>query len=71
MACEFEVRFPRQNPLGTEWALEALDLVEPWRASYPYFQPASEIGRINRLAAEEPVEIESPLFEFLLGAAAV
>ncbi len=66
MACEFEVQFPAEKyEQGTQWSLEALDLVEALEAKLSYFQPGSETSRINLLAAEEPVEIEPPLFELL------
>jgi FAD:protein FMN transferase len=66
MACEFEVQFPADKyEHGTQWALEALDLVDALEGQISYFQPASEISRINLLAAEEPVEIASPLFDLL------
>jgi len=66
MACEFEVCFPaRLYEQGTEWALEALDRVEELERRISYFQPGSEISRINLLAAEQAVEIEPDLFALL------
>jgi FAD:protein FMN transferase len=66
MACEFEVQFPADKyEHGTQWALEALELVDALEAQMSYFQPASEISRINCLAAEEAVQIEAPLFDLL------
>jgi FAD:protein FMN transferase len=66
MACEFEVCFPaEQCGNGTEFAIEALDLVETLEERLSYFRPASEISRINRLAAETPVEVEPALFDLL------
>lgn len=66
MACEFEVCFPagrREN--GTELAIESLDLVESLEERLSFFRPESDIGRINRLAVETPVEVEPSLFELL------
>jgi thiamine biosynthesis lipoprotein len=66
MACEFEVRFPADRyRQGTEAALETLDLVETLEAEISYFQPGSEISRINALAAEGPVEVSPPLLDLL------
>jgi thiamine biosynthesis lipoprotein len=66
MACEFEVRFPAERyRQGTEAALEALDLVESLEAEISYFQPGSQISRINALAADGPVEVSPPLFALL------
>lgn len=72
MACEFEVRFPADPyPHGTEWALAALDRVEAFEEQYSYFRPTSQLSRINLLAAEEPVEVEQPLFDLLQQAVAL
>ncbi len=69
MACEFEVRFPTgQYERGTEFALQALDLVEALEEQMSYFRPTSEIGRVNLLAAEEPVEVTAALFDLLRSA---
>ena len=66
MACEFEVCFPAGKcENGTEFALESLDLVESLEDRLSYFRPESEISRINRLAAETPVEVEPALFDLL------
>ena len=66
MACEFEVRFPAERyRQGTEAALEALDVVERLEAELSYFQPGSEISRINALAGDGPVEVSPALFELL------
>jgi len=66
MACEFEVCFPAGKcENGTEFALESLDLVETLEGQLSYFRPESEISRINRLAAETPIEVEPALFDLL------
>jgi len=66
MACEFEVRFPAARcPRGTQLALEALDRVESLESQLSYFRPESEISRINRMAAQGPVELSEPLFDAL------
>lgn len=70
MACEFEVRFNAgQYENATELALKALDLVEALEDRLSIFRENSELCRINRAAAGEPVEVEPDLFELLqLGA---
>ena len=66
MACEFEVCLNAgQYPNGMEAALEALDLIETLEAQMTVFRETSEISRINRTAAEGPVEVEPRLFELL------
>ena len=66
MACQFEVFLNAgQYEQGTEAALEALDLVEALEEQMSVFRPTSEISRLNRLAAEGPVEVEPRLFELL------
>ena len=66
MAAEFEVCFPAGKcENGTHLALEALDRVESLEGQLSYFLPTSEIGRINRLAADGPVEAEPWLLDLL------
>lgn len=66
MACQFEVQFPDGRcENGTEYALEALDLVGTLEEQMSFFRPTSQISRINFLAADEPVEVEPALFELL------
>jgi len=63
MACEFEVRLRAgQYAHGTEAALEALDLVGHLEDQISVFRESSEISRINRTAADRPVEVEPRLF---------
>jgi thiamine biosynthesis lipoprotein len=66
MACEFEICLPAdQYGRGAEAALEALDQVEQLEAQLSVFRAASEVSRINRTAAEQPVEVEPRLFALL------
>jgi FAD:protein FMN transferase len=66
MACEFEICLNAgQYEQNTELALEALDLVESLEEQLSYFRETSEISRINRLAAQESVEVEPRLFALL------
>jgi len=66
MACQFQVCLNvGQYANDMEAALEAMDLVESLEEQISYFRPGSEISRINRIAAEEPVEVEPRLFQLL------
>lgn len=66
MACEFEICLPAdQYGRGAEAALEALDRVEQLESQLSVFRAASEVSRINRTAAEQPVEVEPRLFALL------
>ena len=66
MACQFKVFLNAgQYEQGTEAAIEALDLVEALEDQMSVFRPESEISRLNRLAAEGPVEVEPRLFALL------
>jgi thiamine biosynthesis lipoprotein len=66
MACEFKVFLNAgQYEQGTETALLALDLVDALEDQMSVFRPESEISRLNRLAAEGPVEVEPRLFALL------
>jgi len=66
MACEFEVVFNAgQYPDDAQAALEALDLVQSLEEQLSLFRPTSELSRINREAARQPVRVEPQLFELL------
>jgi len=66
MACEFEVCLNAgQYERGTQLALEALDLVEILEEQLSYFRATSQLSRINRDAAREPVEVAPRLFELI------
>ncbi|NUQ63663.1 MAG: FAD:protein FMN transferase [Pirellulales bacterium] len=66
MAAQFELFFNAgQYEADLEAALEALDLVESLEQQMTWFRDASELSRINRSAAHEPVEVEPGLFALL------
>jgi len=66
MAAEFEIFFNAgQYPQATEAALVALDEVERLEAQLSFYRATSEVSRINRRAASEPVEVEAELFDLL------
>ena len=66
MACQFEVSLNAgQYAQGTEAALEALEIVSALEDQMSVFRPESEISRLNRTAADAPVELEPRLFGLL------
>ncbi len=66
MAGQFELFFNAgQYENDLEAGLEALDVVEDLEEQLSYFRKASEINRINSMAAHEPVEVEPRLFDLL------
>lgn len=69
MACTFEVfiRAAQQNH-GTESALAALDLVDRLEDQLSVYRDDSEVSRLNRTAADGPVEVEERLFALLVRA---
>jgi thiamine biosynthesis lipoprotein len=72
MASEFEICLPVPRYAGAAAsALDALDLVETLEAQLSVFRPESEISRINRTAAQQPVEVEPRLFALVEQALAV
>jgi thiamine biosynthesis lipoprotein len=66
MACEFDVYLNAgQHAHASEAALEALDLVDALEDQMTFYRDHSEISRLNRLAAHEPVAVEGRLFALL------
>jgi thiamine biosynthesis lipoprotein len=66
MACQFEFFFNAgQYVDANEMGLLALDLVDRLEDQLTVFRPHSEISRLNRHAAEEPIELEPRLFGLL------
>jgi thiamine biosynthesis lipoprotein len=63
MACEFEAQLAAGRTDGsTQRVLEALDLVESLEDQLTIYRADSEVLRINRNAAREPVPAEARLF---------
>jgi len=63
MACEFEVQLNAgQYKNDTRHALDALDLIDRFEDQLSYFREESELNRVNRRAADEPVRVEPELF---------
>ena len=66
MACQFEFLFNAgQYPLANELGLAALDLVDRLEDQLSVFREQSEISRLNRHAADEPIAVEPQLFRLL------
>src|SRR5438876_955540 len=65
MATVFEVLLP-YGPADAQAAAEdALGLIDRLEAQLTVYRPASEVSRLNRLAAMAPVPVESGLFDLL------
>jgi thiamine biosynthesis lipoprotein len=63
MACEFEVQLAAdRNDNSMEHVFEALDLVEALESQMTVYRDDSEVVRLNRRAAQEPVAVEPRLF---------
>jgi thiamine biosynthesis lipoprotein len=66
MACEFQVFLTADHPAdGPEAALAALDLIDRLEDQLSVYREHSELSRINRTAASQPVVVERRLFELL------
>lgn len=66
MNTRFEVVLHGANPVALRAAADAaLDEIERLEAQLSLFRPTSEIARINRRAALEPVRVSPPVFRLL------
>jgi thiamine biosynthesis lipoprotein len=66
MACEFEVQLAaNRNDNSMEHVFQGLDLVEALEAQMTIYRDDSEVARLNRRAAREPVSVEARLFGLL------
>ena len=65
MATEFSVLLPSSESKATEAVLEALEMLDGIESALTIYQPASEISRINRDAAKQPVELSEETFAIL------
>lgn len=66
MACEFEIMLNAgEHPEGPDAALRALDLADSLESQLTVYRDTSEVSRLNKQAAWEPVLIEKGLFDLL------
>lgn len=65
MATQFDVILPWGTPQAEAAAGDALDLVDRLESQLTVYRDKSEISRLNRIAAQAPVPVESRLFELL------
>ena len=65
MACRFEVTLPTWAQQGVPVATNALNEIDGLEDQLSVFREDSEVSRINRIAANEPVTVEQSLFELL------
>ena len=65
MATTFEIAFPLGTPHAQEAGIEALDLIDTLEDQLTIYRETSEISNLNRLAGQEPVVVETKLFQLL------
>jgi len=65
MATQFEVILPWGTPRAEIAASDALDLIDRIESQLTVYRSTSEISRLNRIAAQAPVPVESGLFGLL------
>lgn len=66
MASHFEVRLNfGQYESGVESAIDALDVVNEIEQQLSFFFPGSEVSRINRDAAAEPIVLDDDVFDLI------
>jgi thiamine biosynthesis lipoprotein len=65
MATIFEVIFPFGTVGATQAAEAALDEIDRTEDRLTVYRETSEVSRLNRLAATEPVSVSQNLFELL------
>jgi thiamine biosynthesis lipoprotein len=65
MACRFEVTLPSEDARHVDAARAALDEVDSIEDALTWFRDSSEVSRVNRAAATEPVAVGPSLFALL------
>ncbi|TWU41932.1 FAD:protein FMN transferase [Novipirellula artificiosorum] len=64
MATEFVIMLP-DGAKSMDAAVQAADLVESIERDLSVYRPDSEVSKINRLAAQQPVRVSKPTFSLL------
>lgn len=65
MACEFTVVMNPDRQSDISFASDALHLLEPLEEQMSVYRPSSELSCLNAAAAQQPVAVETQLFELL------
>ncbi|MFK7735758.1 MAG: FAD:protein FMN transferase [Pirellulaceae bacterium] len=66
MACEFEVLLnPREAAEATEQATEALGLIAELETLLSVYKPRSDLSRLNKFGARNPIEVSSDALQLL------
>lgn len=65
MACRFEITLSGEDGRHVAAAREALDEADRLEAALTVFRDSSDLMRVNRLAAEAPVDVDAELFALL------
>src|SRR6266404_7844988 len=68
MATRFEILFPFDQPRAAELAEAAFELIDELEAQLTVYRDDSEVSRLNAGAGNEPVAVESRLFQLLIEA---
>ncbi len=68
MATTFEILFPVDQPRAAELAEAAFELIDELEAQLTVYRDDSEVSRLNARALNEPVAVESHLFQLLVEA---
>jgi FAD:protein FMN transferase len=68
MACKFSVVMNPGPSRRVMIASDALDMIHALEAQMTVYRPDSELSQLNRRAADEPVHVETELFQLLLQA---
>ncbi|MDG2384039.1 MAG: FAD:protein FMN transferase [Pirellulaceae bacterium] len=69
MACEFDVYLNAgEHEAATEYAIEALDLIEEIEDQLSVYRHRSEVSRLNLVAATRPVSVDRRLYQLLKSA---
>ena len=65
MACRFEITLSGEDARHVAAARDALDEADRLESALTVFRESSDLMRVNRLAAEAPVDVDPELFDLL------